>query len=95
MAILISPFMRDALLGGTIVAWSRVCSAIFIVVRNAAFRHAVAHIGLPGATGAVLIGLPIGLGLGAFFVGGALVVGALGKRVATATSRLGRSWRWR
>lgn len=80
--ILISPFMRDALLGGTIVALVAGLLGFFIVIRNAAFAaHAVAHIGLPGATGAVLIGLPVGLGLGAFCVGGALVIGALGKRV--------------
>jgi zinc/manganese transport system permease protein len=80
--ILISPFMRDALLGGTIVALVAGLLGFFIVVRNAAFAaHAVAHIGLPGATGAVLLGVPTGMGLGAFCVGGALVVGALGKRV--------------
>jgi zinc/manganese transport system permease protein len=74
--------MRDALLGGTIVALAAGLLGFFIVVRNTAFAaHAVAHIGLPGATGAVLVGLPIGLGLGAFCVGGALVIGALGKRV--------------
>jgi zinc/manganese transport system permease protein len=81
-AILISPFMRDALLGGTIVALAAGLLGFFIVVRNTAFAaHAVAHIGLPGATGAVLLGLPIGLGLGAFCIGGALAIGALGKRV--------------
>ena len=80
--ILISPFMRDALLGGTIVALAAGLLGFFIVVRNTAFAaHAVAHIGLPGATGAVLVGLPVGLGLGAFCVGGALAIGALGKRV--------------
>jgi zinc/manganese transport system permease protein len=74
--------MRDALLGGTIVALAAGLLGFFIVVRNTAFAaHAVAHIGLPGATGAVLVGLPIGLGLGAFCVGGALVIGTLGKRV--------------
>jgi zinc/manganese transport system permease protein len=89
--ILISPFMRDALLGGTIVALAAGLLGYFIVVRNTAFAaHAVAHIGLPGATGAVLLGVPTGLGLGAFCVGGAIVIGALGKRaddrdVATGT----------
>jgi zinc/manganese transport system permease protein len=82
-AILISPFMRDALLGGTIVALVAGLLGFFIVARNTAFAaHAVAHIGLPGATGAVLLGLPIGLGLCVFCVGGALAVGALGKRVS-------------
>jgi zinc/manganese transport system permease protein len=80
--ILISSFMRDALLGGTIIAFAAGLIGYFIVVRNNAFAaHAVAHIGLPGATGAVLVGMPMALGLGAFCVGGALVIGALGKRV--------------
>jgi zinc/manganese transport system permease protein len=63
----------------------------FVVVRNTAFAaHALAHIGLPGATGAVLLGLPVALGLGVFCVGGALVIGVLGTRrsdreVATGT----------
>jgi zinc/manganese transport system permease protein len=80
--ILISPFMRDALLGGTIVALAAGLLGYFIVIRNTAFAaHAVAHIGLPGATGAVLLGVPTGLGLGVFCVGGAIIIGALGKRV--------------
>ena len=60
-------------------------------MRNSAFAaHALAHIGFPGATGAVLIGLPVTVGLAVFCVGGALVIGALGKRadereVATGT----------
>jgi zinc/manganese transport system permease protein len=74
--------MRDALLGGTIVALAAGLLGYFIVVRNTAFAaHAVAHIGLPGATGAVLLGVPTGLGLGVFCVGGAIIIGALGKRV--------------
>jgi len=89
--ILMSPFMHNALLGGTIVALAAGLIGYFIVVRNTAFAaHALAHIGLPGATGAVLVGLPVAFGLGVFCVGGALVIGALGKRatdreVATGT----------
>lgn len=89
--ILTSAFMRNALVGGTLVALAAGLIGYFIIVRNTAFAaHALAHIGLPGATGAVLIGLPVGFGLGVFCVGGALVIGALGKRaedreVATGT----------
>jgi zinc/manganese transport system permease protein len=80
---LTSPFMRDALLGGTIVALAAGLIGYFVVVRNTAFAaHALAEIGLPGATGAVLVGLPVAFGLGVFCVGGALVIGALGKRAA-------------
>ncbi len=82
-ATLTSPFMRDALLGGTIVALAAGLIGYFVVVRNTAFAaHALAEIGLPGATGAVLVGLPVAFGLGVFCVGGALVIGALGKRAA-------------
>lgn len=81
--ILTSPFMRNAFLGGTVVALAAGLIGYFVVVRNTAFAaHALAHIGLPGATGAVLVGVPVVVGLGVFCVGGALVIGALGKRAA-------------
>jgi len=89
--ILTSAFMRNALIGGTLVALAAGLIGYFIIVRNSAFAaHALAHIGFPGATGAVLLGLPVTAGLAVFCVGGALVIGALGKRadereVATGT----------
>lgn len=80
---LTSSFMRDALVGGTLVALAAGLVGYFVVVRHSAFAaHALAHLGLPGATGAVLLGLPVACGLGVFCVGGALVLGALGKRAA-------------
>ena len=83
MTILSSPFMRNALIGGTIVALAAGLIGYFVVVRHTSFAaHALAHIGLPGATGAVLVGLPVGVGLGIFCVGGALTIGLLGKRAA-------------
>lgn len=61
--ILTSAFMRNALVGGTIVALAAGLIGYFVVVRNTAFAaHALAHIGLPGATGAALLGLPGGTG---------------------------------
>lgn len=81
--ILTSGFMSNALIGGTIVALAAGLIGYFVVVRRTAFAaHALAHIGLPGATGAVLLGVPVIVGLGVFCVGGALVIGALGKRAA-------------
>jgi zinc/manganese transport system permease protein len=81
--ILTSGFMRNAFVGGTIVALAAGLIGYFVIVRNTAFAaHALAHIGLPGATGAVLVGLPVTFGLGVFCIGGALVIGALGKRAA-------------
>lgn len=80
-SILTAPFMRNAVLGGTIVALAAGLIGYFIVLRHNAFAaHALAHIGLPGATGAVLVGLPVTFGLGVFCIGGALVIGYLGKR---------------
>lgn len=79
--ILTSPFMQNALVGGILVALAAGLVGYFTVVRNTSFAaHALAHIGLPGATGAVLIGVPVTLGLGAFCIGGALVIGFLGKK---------------
>ena len=61
-SILSSGFMRNALLGGTLVALAAGLIGYFIVVRNTAFAaHALAHIGFPGATGAVLLGIPVTL----------------------------------
>src|ERR1700750_2455935 len=81
--ILGSAFMRHALVGGTIVALAAGLIGYFIIVRRTAFAaHALAHIGLPGATGAVLLGLPPVFGVGAFCVGGAVVIGVLGKRAS-------------
>ncbi|MCG5431419.1 metal ABC transporter permease [Mycobacterium sp. MYCO198283] len=83
--------MRHALLGGTVVALAAGLIGYFVVVRQTAFAaHALAHIGLPGATGAVLVGAPVVVGLAVFCIGGGLVIGALGKRagereVATGT----------
>ena len=82
-SILTSPFMRSAVTGGTIVALAAGLIGYFIIVRKTAFAaHALAHIGLPGATGAVLLGLPPVFGLGVFCVGGAVVIGVLGKRAS-------------
>ena len=89
--ILTSAFMRNALIGGTLVALAAGIIGYFIIVRSSAFAaHALAHIGFPGATGAVLVGLPVTVGLAAFCLGGALAIGALGKcaderEVATGT----------
>jgi zinc/manganese transport system permease protein len=82
-AILTSSFMSSALIGGTIVALAAGLIGYFVVVRHTAFAaHALAHIGFPGATGAVLLGVPVAVGLGVFCIGGALVIGVLGKRAA-------------
>ncbi|HEY6533877.1 MAG TPA: metal ABC transporter permease [Acidimicrobiales bacterium] len=81
--ILSAGFMRSAMIGGVLVALAAGMLGYFVIVRQHAFAaHALAHIGFPGATGAVLIGVPVTLGLAVFTVGGALAIGLLGKRLA-------------
>lgn len=77
------PFFRHAILGGLLVAVAAGLLGYFVVVRRHAFAaHALAHIGFPGATGAVLLGAPVTAGLLVFTVVGALAIGALGREVA-------------
>jgi zinc/manganese transport system permease protein len=82
--ILQSEFMRNAFVGGTLVAVASGVIGYFVVIRREAFAaHALAHVGFPGATGAVLLGLPVTLGLAVFCLGGGLAIGFLGKRAAS------------
>jgi zinc/manganese transport system permease protein len=81
--VLQTDFMRNALVGGSLVALAAGLLGYFVVVRSNAFAaHALAHIGFPGATGAILVGAPVTLGLAVFCVGGGLLIGLLGRRVA-------------
>ncbi len=83
LEILDSAFMRNAMIGGTIVALAAGVIGYFVVVRQSAFAaHALAHIGLPGATGAVLLGLSPVFGLGVFCVAGAMLISVLGQRAS-------------
>ena len=86
------PFMRNAFLAGVLVAIAAGVIGYFVVVRSGEFSaHALGHIGFPGATGAVLIGLSPTLGLAVFCIGGAIIIGALGRHVderATATGTI-------
>lgn len=78
-----TPFMKNAFLAGLCIALAAGIMGYFTIARHCTFAaHALAHIGLPGATGAVLLGLPVALGLGVFALGGAIVIGALGKRAS-------------
>jgi zinc/manganese transport system permease protein len=81
--VLQSPFMRHALLGGSFVAVAAGLLGYFVITRQNAFAaHALAHIGFPGATGAILVGAPVTLGLAVFCIGGGLLIGLFGRRVA-------------
>lgn len=89
--ILRTSFMQRAFVAGVLVAVAAGLLGYFVVVRRQAFAaHALAHIGFPGATGAVLLGLPVTVGLALFTIVGALAIGAIGRRledsdVATGT----------
>jgi zinc/manganese transport system permease protein len=83
LEILQSPFMRNALIGGSLVAIAAGLLGYFVITRQNAFAaHALAHIGFPGATGALLVGAPVTLGLAVFCVGGGVLIGLFGRRVA-------------
>ena len=73
--VLGQPFMRNAFIAGSLVAIASGMLGYFVVVREGEFAaHALGHIGFPGATGAVLLGLSPTLGLAVFCVGGALIM---------------------
>ena len=83
LEVLQSSFMRNALIGGSLVAIAAGLLGYFVITRQNAFAaHALAHIGFPGATGTILLGVPVTLGLAVFCVGGGLLIGLLGRRVA-------------
>jgi zinc/manganese transport system permease protein len=83
LEIMGTTFMRHALIGGSLVAVAAGLLGYFVITRQNAFAaHALAHIGFPGATGAILVGAPVTLGLAVFCVGGGLLIGLFGKRVA-------------
>lgn len=82
--VLQAAFVRDAFLAGSLVAVAAGLLGYFVVIRGSAFAaHALAHIGFPGATLAVLVGIPITLGLGIFCIVGALAIAALGTEIAS------------
>lgn len=78
--VLGAPFMRSALVAGTLVAVAAGLVGYHVVVRRQVFAtHALAHIGFPGATGAILLGVPTLMGVFVFCTLGALAIGALGR----------------
>lgn len=85
-----SGFMRNALLAGTLVALVAGPVGYFVVVRRDSFAaHALAHIGFPGATAAVLLGVPVTAGLAVFCIAGGIVIGLLGRRTADRETATG------
>ena len=75
-------FMQHAYTAGAIVAIVAGVGGYFVVLRSLSFAgHALSHIGFAGATGAVALGVNPIYGLLVFTVGGAVGMGALGKRI--------------
>jgi zinc/manganese transport system permease protein len=88
--ILQADFMRTALVGGSIVAIAASLIGYFVVVRSNTFAaHALAHIGFPGATAAVLVGAPVTLGLIVFCTVAAVVMGLTGERASRRDTTTG------
>ncbi|MDR3152239.1 MAG: metal ABC transporter permease [Bifidobacteriaceae bacterium] len=75
-------FIINSFLCGTIVALSAGIIGYFVIIRNSTFAsHALSHIGLPGATGAILLGIPVSAGLFLFCGLGAITISFLGKKI--------------
>jgi zinc/manganese transport system permease protein len=75
-------FMQNALVAGTIVAVVAGLVGYFVVLRRLAFAtEALSHGGFAGATGAVVLGQDILLGLLAFTTAAAALMGLLGDKL--------------
>jgi zinc/manganese transport system permease protein len=73
------PFMVNALEAGTVVAIMAGVAGWFMVLRRQTFAgHTLSIMAFPGATGALLIGLPAAAGFFVFSGGAALIIGLAG-----------------
>jgi zinc/manganese transport system permease protein len=81
MGIFDYEFMRNAFAASTIVALVAGAIGYFLVLRGETFAgHALAHVGFPGATGAVLIGVSPFLGLTVFTVLAGVGISLVGEK---------------
>lgn len=82
------PFMRNALLAGTLVALVAGASGYVMVLRGETFAgHTLANVGFAGAAGAVMLGLTPAAGLIGFGILAALGIGTLTERTTRGRSR--------
>ena len=82
LEILNADFMRKAFIAGIITAVAAGAIGYFVILRQQAFAsHALAHIGFPGATAAILIGIPVTFGMVTFTVVGAIAMALAGNRL--------------
>jgi zinc/manganese transport system permease protein len=88
-------FMVNAFEAGTVVALIAGAIGYFVVLRSSSFAaHALSHIGFAGATAAVVLSLDPVVGLLAFTVGSATVIGALGSRLRARDLTIGIVLAW-
>src|SRR5438876_6833967 len=79
-------FMQNAYLAGTLVALTAGIIGYFMVLRDQSFAgHSLANVGFAGATGALLFGIPVVVGL---FVAG--VLAAIGIQTLNGAARENR-----
>jgi zinc/manganese transport system permease protein len=75
-------FMVNAIIGGILIAVTASFLGYFVIIRNMTFAtHALGHIGIPGATLAVLLGISPVWGLGAFCLIGGIAIAIIGKEL--------------
>lgn len=83
-------FMSHAFVAGTIVAIIAGVVGYFVVLRRSSFAaHGLSHAGFTGAAGAVLFGINPIIGLLVFTIGGALLMGGLGRKAANRDVQIG------
>jgi len=88
-------FMRNAFLAGTIVAILAGVVGYMVVLRRSSFAaHALSHIGFAGAAGAVVAGVSAVLGLLAFTLLAAAVMGSLGQKLRSRDTVIGIVLAW-
>lgn len=88
-------FMRSALLAGTAVALVAGLVGYFVVLRRLTFAtDALSHLTFTGALGAVVLGLPLLLGVFGLTIMVALGIGALGRRARSRDVAVGTVLAW-
>lgn len=88
--LLQEPFIRNAFIAGTLIAFVSAAVGYFVVLRAQAFAaHALSHIGFAGATLAALLGISPLLGMTGFTLAAAFGMGALGKRIQGRDMEIG------
>jgi zinc/manganese transport system permease protein len=76
------PFVQHALLAGITTAVLAGIVGTIVTARNMSFAvHGLAEVGFTGAAGAVLVGLPVGVGVLATTLAAAAAIGVLGVRL--------------